>query len=358
METGCPCCGRPVAAPWKLTIQPFRLYRGWRPDGHRQTTEHALCDTCSEWLGGMVATARGEGPGEAVFGSPNGGGRRLVFDDQCHVCCEMPTDRAARIAWVSPGGGKLEVFACAGCEAWIASLAADGRTVRGVADREVDGPYGSWPHPNLRGVSVRIVMEDRAARAVAVETCKRMAVNVVPGQADIVVVEATARGNAGRALRSGVRGERGTVVLAGLAARRDLAAALAAGASCWTTVPLTPQQLTAGLVGALRPQAARGWEQETCLPIADAASMDRPAVLFAPAVGADPFEVGWLLRRFARGYDTVEWLDGRIAVSPRVHPDHVAQVAERLRLLLAGRATAEISGVRELPRRGRFEAAG
>ena len=358
MDRGCPCCGRPVAAPWKLVIQPFRLYRTWRPDGQRQAVEHRLCDTCSEWLGGMVAMARGEGVGEPVFGSPNGGGRRLVFDDQCQVCREMPTDRAARIAWVSPGGGKLEVFACAGCEVWVASLAADGRTVRGVADREVDGPYGSWPHPNFRGVSVRIAMEDRAARAVALETCERMAVNVVPGEAGIVVVEATARGNAGSAVRAGLRGQRGTVVLAGLRARRDLAEALAAGASCWTTVPLTPQQLTAGLVGALRPQPARGWEEETCLPIADPASMDRAAVLFTPAVGVDLFEVGWLLRRFARGYDAVEWLDGRIAVTPRVHPAQVAQVAERLRLLLEGRAAVEIAGVRELPHRGRFDAAG
>src|SRR3990172_3716406 len=218
METGCPCCGRPGAAPWKLTIQPFRLYRVWRPDGQRHAAEHRLCDACSEWLGGLVAIARGEGAGKPVFGSPSGRGRRMVFDDQCQVCCGMPTGRAARIAGVSPAGKRLEVFACAGCEAWIASLAADGRTVRGVADREVDGPYGSWPHPNFRGVSVRIVMEDRAARAVAVETCERMAVNVVPGQAGIVVLEATARGSAGRALRAGVRGERGTVVLAGLGA--------------------------------------------------------------------------------------------------------------------------------------------
>ncbi len=306
----------------------------------------------------MVAIARGEAAGEAVFGSPNGWGRRLVFDDQCQVCCDIPTARAAKIAWVSPGGGKLEVFACAGCEAWIASLAADGRTVRGVADREVDGPYGSWPHPNFRGVSVRLVVEDRAARAVALETCERMGVHVVPGQADIVVLEATASGAAGRALRSGVRGERGTVVLAGLGARRDLSAAIEAGASCWMTVPVTPQQLTAALVAARRAGAGPAWEPQTCLPIADAASMDRAGVLFAPAAGADPFEVGWLLRRFARGYDTVEWLDGRIVVSPRVHPDHVAHVAERLRLLLEGRATSEIFVVRDLPRRVRFEAAG
>jgi hypothetical protein len=282
----------------------------------------------------------------------------MVFDDQCQVCCGMPTDRAARIAWVSPAGRRLEVFACAGCEAWIASLAADVRTVRGVADREVDGPYGSWPHPNFRGVSVRIVMEDRAARAVAVETCERMAVNVVPGQAAIVVLEATARGSAGRALRAGVRGERGTVVLAGLGARRDLLAAIEAGASCWMTVPVTPQQLTAALVAARRAGAGRAWEQQTCLPIADPTTIGRQAVLFTPTAGADWFEISWLLRRFARGYDDVEWLDGRIAVTPRVNPEQVVQVAERLRVLLEGRATAEIAVVGDLPRRVRFEAAG
>lgn len=358
METGCPCCGRPVSAPWKLTIQPLRLYREWRPDGQRHAAEHRLCDACSEWLGGLVAIACGEGAGTAVFGSPNGGGRRAVFDDQCQVCREMPADRAARIAWVSPGGATLGVFACAGCEAWIASLAADGRTVRGVADREVDGPYGTWPHPNLRGIRVRLAVEDSAARAVALETCERMAVAVVREQADIAVVEATARGSAARALRTGIQGGRGSVVLAGLRARKDLAAALQAGARCWMTVPLTPQQLTAALVAALRPAGRSGWEPETCLPIADPATMDRPVVLFTPAAGADRFEVAWLLRRFARGYDTVEWLDGRIAVTPRVHADQLPQVAARLRLLLEGRATAEVVGVRALPGRGRFEAAG
>jgi DNA-binding response OmpR family regulator len=205
---------------------------------------------------------------------------------------------------------------------------------------------------------VRVAVEDAATRALAMETCERMAVSVVQEQADIAVVEATPRGSAGQALRSGVEGARGTVVLAGLRARKDLAAALQAGASAWMTVPVTPQQLTAGLVSVLRAKTTHGWEPDTCLPIADPASMDRPAVLFTPATGVDRFEVGWLLRRFARGYDAVEWLDGRIAVTPRVHPDQVAQVADRLRLLLEGRATAEVARVRDLPGRGRFEAAG
>lgn len=347
-----------MEATWRLAVQPMRLYRGWRTDGTRSASELWLCEACSEWLGGLVASARSETRRGALFGSPSARGRRLVFDDQCQVCCEMPADRAATIAWVSPAGRTLAVFACAGCEAWVVSLASDGRTLRGGADREIDGPYGSWPHPNFRGLSLRIVVEDTAAAALVRETCRQMAITATAGEADIVVVEATPRGSAAQALRSGVKGRKGTVVLAGLRARRDLAAALEAGGDCWMTVPVTPQQVTAGLVSALDPHRVRARDRETCLPIAEPEALERPAVVFIPDQGADPFEVGWLLRRFARGYDRVEWLDGGVVVTPRVPPGQVAQVAARLRQLLDGRATVRIVSIGEVQVRRRFEAAG
>lgn len=358
MNAGCPCCGRSVTAPWRLAVTPMRLYRGWRTDGARGASEHRLCEACSEWLGGLVASARGEAGRGALFGSPSARGRRLVFDDQCQVCREMPTSRAATITWISPAGHTLSVFACAGCEAWIVSLASDGRAPRGAADREIDGPYGSWPHPNFRGLSLRVMVEDAAAAALVHETCNRMAITTTAGEAGIAVVEATPRGNAARALRSGVKGRRGTVVLAGLQARRDLAAALEAGGDCWMTVPVTPQQVTAGLVAALDPHRVRARDPRTCLPIAEPEGRERPAVLFVPVPGADPFEVGWLLRRFARGYDRVEWLDGGVVVTPRVPASQLTRVAGRLRLLLDGRATVRMVSMGEVPGRRRFEAAG
>jgi len=358
MDRGCPCCGRPVAAAWLLTVEPLRLYREWRPDGERERTEHRLCETCSKWMGGLVAGARGEGSAASMFGSPSSGGRRLVFDDQCQVCCGMPAERAARIAWVSPSGARLEVFACPACEAWLVSLASDGRTLRGAGDREIDGPYGAWPHPNLKGTRVWLGIEDATARAVARETCESMGIVLAPGEADVAVIEATVRGNAARSLRGGHGGRRGTVILAGLRERRDLANALEAGASCWMTLPSTPQQLTAGIVVALRSRGGMVWERSTCLPFADAGTVDRPVIAFTPAEKADPFEVAWLLRRFARGYDTVEWLAGKILVGPRADREQAAQVAARLQLLLRGRATAAVLEARDLPGRVRFEAAG
>jgi hypothetical protein len=285
-------------------------------------------------------------------------GRRLVFDDQCQVCCEVPGGRAATIAWVSPAGRRLAVFACAGCEAWIVSLATDGRTIRGEAGREIDGPYGLWPHPNFRDSSVRVLVEDAAAASLALEVCSQMGMTATAGPADVTVVEATPRGSAAHALRSGAGGRRGTVVLAGLGARRDLAAALNAGGDSWHTIPVTPQQVTAGVAAALNPQRVRAWDPETCLPIADGEGLERPAVVFTPLEGADPFEVGWLLRRFARGYDGVEWFDGGILVTPRVQASGLTRVAARLRLLLEGRATMRVVSTGEVPARRRFEAAG
>lgn len=358
MENGCPSCGRAVKAPWRLAVQPMRLYRRWRTDGARSASEYWLCEPCSEWLGGLVASARGGAGQGAVLGSPSARGRRLVFDDQCQVCCEVPSGRAATIAWVSPAGRRLAVFACAGCEAWIVSLATDGRTVRGEAGREIDGAYGLWPHPNFRGFSVRVLVEDAAARNLVIETCSQMGMTPTTGPADVTVVEATPRGSAVHALRTGAGGRRGTVVLAGLGARRDLAAALDAGGDSWLTVPVTPQQVTAGLAAALNPNRLRAWDPATCLPIADGAALERPAVVFTPAAGADPFEVGWLLRRFARGYDGVEWLDGEVLVTPKVPASGLARVAARLRLLLEGRATMRVVSTGEVPARRRFEAAG
>jgi len=336
----------------------MRLYRQWRPDGQRERSELRLCDSCSGWIGGLVAAARGEREGAPLFGSPSGAGRRLVFGDQCQVCYGMPSERGARIGWVSPGGSRLEVFACAACEAWIVSLASDGRTVRGAGDREIDGPYGSWPHPNLKGVRIWPGIEDRGTRAMAEETCSAMGMELVEEGHDVGVVEATGRGQAAKSLRNGRGGRRGTVVVAGLRERKDLAAALEAGGSCWMTLPLTPQQLTAGIVAALRAGAVAGWERTTCLPFAEPGTMARTVVVFRPEAGADPFEVGWLLRRFARGYDTVEWLDGAIVVEPRAGREQAHQIAARLQLLLRGRAEAVVMEPGDLRGPVRFEAAG
>jgi CheY-like chemotaxis protein len=356
-QTGCPCCGRDIAAEWEFDIRPVKLYRTWRPDSHRPGSTVPLCEGCAEWLGGLAAAARTPDGMHRVLGGPSASGRNLVFEDQCQVCCEMPAERAARLAWVSPAGKRLELFACTGCEAWLTALASDGRTVRGAADRDLDGPYGHWPHPNLRGLHVHLDIEDHGARALVAETCRAMGLVLTADSADILLTQATAGGHAARMMRERKPNDLSFVVLAGLRARRDLAQALEAGARAWTTVPVTPQQVTAAISRASRGDYG-AWDPETCLPIVDNELIERPVVQCTPLPGTDLFELGWLLKRFSRGYDDIAWHNGTVLVIPRAPSDHVAGVAERLSILVDGRCEFHVVRPRDLAPVRRFEAAG
>ena len=356
-HAGCPCCGRNVPADWEFDIRPMRLYRAWRPDGHRTGSTVPLCQACAEWLGGLAAAARTPDGMHRVFGGPSAGNRKLVFEDQCQVCCEMPTGRAAKLAWVAPSGRRVELFACTGCEAWLTALASDGRTVRGSGDRDIDGPYGNWPHPNLRGLHARLDIEDHATRALVAESCRAMGMNVTADSADLLLVQATASGHAARA----VKGRRGldlaAIVLAGLRARRDLAGALEAGARSWITVPATPQQVTAAISKATRGEFG-SWDPETCLPLIDPEKLDRPVVQCEPLEGTDLFELGWLLKRFSRGYDEVGWHNGNVLIVPRAPSDVIESVAERLSILVDGRCVFRVLRPSQVAPVKRFEAAG
>ena len=356
-QTGCPCCGRDVPADWEFDIRPVRLYRTWRPDSHRTGSSVPLCEPCAEWLGGLAAAARTPDGMHRVLGGPSAGNRKLVFEDQCQVCCEMPSERAARLAWIAPSGKRLELFACTGCEAWLTALASDGRTVRGGGDRDIDGPYGAWPHPNLRGLQVRLDIEDHATRSLVAETCRAMGMNLTTEAADLSLTQATASGHAARAIRERRGIDLASIVLAGLRARRDLGQALSEGARWWTTMPVTPQQLTAAISRASRGEGA-SWDLETCLPIADVAKLDRPVVQCEPLPGTELFELGWLLKRFSRGYDDVVWNNGTILIVPRAPADQVATLAERLSILVDGRCTFRMLRPHQVGATPRFEAAG
>ncbi len=356
-ETGCPCCGRQLPTDWEFEIRPLRLYRSWRPDAHRPGGNLPLCGPCAEWLGNLAAAARTPDGIQAVLGGPSAGKRKLVFEDQCQVCLEMPTGRAARLAWVSPSGERLQIFVCAGCEAWLTALASDGRTIRGAADRNIDGPYGQWPHPNLKGLHVRFDIEDRATRTVVSETCASMGMIVAADSADILLTQAAAAGRAARTIRERRGLDIAAVVLAPLRAKRDLAESLEAGARAWTTVPVTPQQLTSALSRASRGETG-AWDTDTCLPLIDASKLDRPAVLCTPIPDTDLFELAWLLKRFSRGYDDLAWHDGAILIVPRAPTDLVANVATRLAVLIDGRCTFSIVRPRDVAPAVRFEAAG
>jgi hypothetical protein len=356
-RTGCPCCGRAIAADWEFDIKPMRLYRSWRPDSHRTGSTVPLCEGCAEWLGGLAAAARTPDGMHRVLGGPSAGNRKLVFEDQCQVCCEMPTERAAKLAWVAPSGKRLDLLACTGCEAWLTALASDGRTVRGAGDRDIDGPYGSWPHPNLRGLKVRLDIEDHATRSQVAETCRAMGMDLVSGESDLLLTQASASGHAARAIRERRGHDIASIVLAGLRARRDLAQALSEGARWWTTVPVTPQQLTAAVARASRGETAT-WDDATCLPVADVSQLDRPVVECEPLAGTELFELAWLLKRFSRGYDEVTWNGGCILVIPRAPSDQVSSVAERLSVLIDGRCTFRVLRPHQVAPPKRFEAAG
>lgn len=356
-QTSCPCCGRDVRADWEFDIRPMRLYRIWRPDSHRTGTSVPLCESCAEWLGGLAAAAREPDGTHRVLGGPSAGNRKLVFEDQCQVCCETPTTRAARLAWVSPAGKRLEIFACTGCEAWLTALASDGRTVRGTGDRDIDGPYGNWPHPNLRGLKVHLNVEDHTARSLIAETCRAMGMELTSEPADLLITQATASGHAARTVRERKGHDLAAIVVAGLRARRDLAQALEAGARCWATVPITPQQLTAALSLASRGDVS-SWDAETCLPLIDVLKFERSVVQCDPLPGTELFELGWLLKRFSRGYDEVAWHNGSILIVPRAPTDHIAGVAARLSILVDGRCTFHVLHPSAVSPPVRFEAAG
>lgn len=353
----CPCCGRDATPDWEFEIRPLRLYRSWRPDSQRPGGSLPLCGACAEWLGNLAAAARTPDGVQAVIGGPNSGQRKLVFEDQCQVCFEMPSGRAAKVAWVSPTGERLQVFVCAGCEAWLTALASDGRTIRGASDRENDGPYGQWPHPNLRGLHVRFDIEDHSTRAVVSETCSAMGMVVTADSADILLTQATTGGRATRAMKNRKGLDIAVIVLAPMRARRDLAEALQAGARAWTTVPVTPQQLTSALSRASRGEDGR-WDLDTCLPLIDPAKLDRPAVACKPNSDTEVFELVWLLKRFSRGYDELAWHNGSVLVVPRAPTDLVANIATRLAVLIDGRCEFSIVHPRNIPTAVRFEAAG
>ncbi|HNO66746.1 MAG TPA: hypothetical protein PKK39_10400 [Tepidiformaceae bacterium] len=356
-RSGCPCCGRENQADWEFDIRPLRLYRSWRPDGHRPGSTVPLCQSCAEWLGGLAVAARRPDGTHRLIGGPSSGNRKLVFEDQCQVCCEMPSGRAAKLAWIAPSGERLEIFACTGCEAWLTALASDGRTVRGGGDREIDGPYGNWPHPNLRGLHVRLDIEDHATRSLVAETCRAMGMELTADDADILLTQATPGGHAARTVRERRGLDLAAVVLAGLRARRDLAQALEAGARTWVTMPVTPQQLTAALSRATRGEMG-AWDPETCLPLGDPAKITRPVVVCEPEPGADLFELAWLLKRFARGYDELYWHGGQVLVVPRTPPEFVATVASRLAVLVDGRCSFSMRQPHQIAPVTRFEAAG
>ena len=355
-RTGCPCCGDSRAAVALLRRRPMCWHGGWQPDASRAVARQPLCGLCCIWLNGILqeVSRDGRGPGVAaparVFGAPATNSRALLFDDQCQVCHAVPSAGGALVDCVSAENQAQSwppLFLCTACDAWLGSLADDGRSARGAADREIDGPYGEWPHPNLRELVVQVEVRDRGAGATVIESCAAMGVQVDlrrrgTGEHSVLFLEAVA----GRDLARRVAEERShraaVVVLAGPSAAEPLRSALQAGASGWATIPLTPQQVTAALTAALRRHLRLNWDTSTALPIAANLDGARPALLFVPRPGVEPFAVSWLLRRFSRGYDEAAVSEGRMLLFPRVPAAQIGRVRVRLARVLAGQCSVSV----------------
>jgi hypothetical protein len=359
----CAACGTGKRTWGYVRFRPMRVDGGWVPDESATVARVAVCEACESWLAGLVASARGfRSPVEGLFGAPSSGGRRLVFEDQCQVCCEMPGGAGSLIETLVQPGSRTALprtFACVFCAAWLFSLATDGRSARERASREIDGPYGDWPHANLRELFVEADVVGRGVAETIAEACRVMEVPIaaaLPGS--VLFIEASSGGRATRAIAAERLHRRAILVVAPISARGDLFTSLAAGATNWLTAPLTPQQVSAAL-GATLPHRLPNmhWDPVTALPIARLEGSGRPALAIEPAGAMDPFEVAWLTRRFSRGYDQVVSANGRIVLLPRATEDQIELVRERLTHLLGGRCTITPFAPEAAPVR-RIDAAG
>ena len=342
-------------------------HNSWQPDASRPVTRHLLCGLCALWLAGVIAEVGRDGivsaaaAGGRIFGAPGTSGRALLFEDQCHVCHAIPAGGGSLIDCVSPESQAQSwapFFACPPCDAWIGSLADDGRSIRMATDREIDGPYGEWPHPNLRDLTVQVEVADRAASAVVLESCAAMGVAAgmrsTPGRDSVLILEAT-NGSGARVARE--RPKRGAVIMvAAPHAIQPLREALAAGADQWLTNPLTPQQVTAVLSATLRRQLRLNWDVETALPVAAGLDPSRAALSFEPFPGTERFAIAWMIRRFSRGYDDAAVVAGEILLFPRAPQAQIGRIRARLARVLEGRCHVNVRSGDEL--RPRFEATG
>jgi hypothetical protein len=298
-----------------------------------------LCGDCTGWLTGLLqAVMRGQSGAIRLFGLPSAENRTAVFSGQCHLCRALPFEgvvglECRPIARAAEGWSKVDL--CPACFTWLHALATDGRSARRQAVRAVDGPYGEWPHPNLRFLHVAIeardaVVEDAirdACESMDVEVCRN--VEVSPGA--ILFFEV---GVAGRTPRSAPYAA--AIAVVPLSGRAGLVEALATGATDWLTAPPTPQQVTAALT-----RVPQRWKQPvaydpfTALPVVASVPYDRPVLFIEPIRGTGLFELVWLLKRHSRGYDElVATNNGEIAFMPRVRPENLPYIVTRLSMLL------------------------
>lgn len=333
MSAACEVCSATRAAACLVRRTPLR-----RDESAADGTVHAVCSACQGWLVELVRDARSGSPrAQERYGAPSHGYRQFVFEAQCHFCREI-ADRGVAVELVRSADGTAVCEAlrlCVACDAWLLGAAFSGR--RTTAGRTIDGPYGHWPFPNLRTLTIEVDVNDPATLGAIAESCQRMEVAIGASGGDVLFVEASANGRARRRLAADEASHRrGRVILVPLVAKEDLLASLPF-ATDWLTVPLTPQQVTAALTRALRQPGRPTFDPESGLRIADLAYVNRPALVLTPEPGVTPFEAAWFVKRACRGYDEVGRAGDDLLVLPRASQDDLQRVAARLARALAGR---------------------
>lgn len=331
--SACDCC---AAARSAVLLRAF--------DATATRWQARLCTHCLGWLHDVVSAARDDSP--RLIASPTVNGRDLVFDDQCRLCRRISGEPLASVECRVSGGGRVpfpNLRLCVPCDAWLASIARDGRSPRSLRARDIDGGYGNWLHPNLRALTAAVDISDAAARATVLQSCGSM--DIAAGQPDAVASPSVLFLEVPARVRRRTPANPAPVPLVLLAphtARHDLLAALSPDVVDWLTLPVTPQQVAAALTRVLlfrgRP---RDWDGRLALPVLHPVEPMPPTLLVRPLRGVDPFEVVWLLRRFARGYDDLGALGGEIVLVPRVPVRRLDTVARRLATLLGGRVSIE-----------------
>lgn len=344
----CECCGTGRPAGASLRRRSARLDVSGAPARRSYVGEHSLCAPCLLWLSRVVGMARtGDHQRSSLVAVPSPGDRKLLFADQCHVCRVFLEDEGvlADLDRSSPGDAAWPpLLLCPACDAWIASLASDGRSAHGLARRGIDGPYGSWLFPNLRALTVRIDVLDHSARQAIARACETMEISVGAGSpAPATRIVQFVEAGAPFVIDPALSGPSATIALVGSGDYHHLRAALDAGATDWLTLPPTPQQVTAALTHILRHGSNPPLlDPATGLAMTFVPPSSQPALMVLPAAHQDRFELAWLLKRLCRGYDELSMLpSGQIVVVPRAPQSALEAVAARLQRVLHGRCSIE-----------------
>jgi len=358
--TECPACDAVVPALAFLQARAVDWTAGVPERTSRNRWRYPLCPACLAWLTSVVDGSALGSPAASVLAAPSTEGRLLRFLDQCNVCRSTLAPRTGAVVESLPAAGVPGPWrarlVCIPCEGWIANLAMDARSARGSTSRALDGEYGRTVHRRLSSLTFEVNAGSNDVTEALIDACASLGVLQAQGGAPSVrFVEAGRPAGTRARLRPGVVVQ--TVILAPYGAYEAVAAHLAAAAFEWVTLPFTPHLIAAVLSRLVEPlMVPLPRDKDSLLSVLQPVEPFPAAAYVRPALGVSAFDAAWLVRRFARGYDDLGVVSGRIVFVPRVPAHSFDAVIARLNRNLSGRATL-VPLARQSPFE-RFEAAG